>query len=991
MQPRRSAAYRERGVASQGNRDRRLASEPVHSGDGWLSLPSAVRLGSGGRGAPDDGGPSCGRAAGGQLSALGPLAKPARLSLKEADRMAIVWRGWRPSPDFIGALMKDVFEEIYLNNTWGNSESHSGHGSSATATRFIRAALPQILDELGIKSMIDVPCGDFNWMRLMDLPIDYFGADIVPQLIEKNQRDHGRPGRTFRLLDITKDPLPRADLVFSRDLLVHLSERDIRLALQNVFDSGARYLVTTTFTSRDKNVDIPTGVWRTLNLQRPPFSFPPPIRLINERCEEGDGLWADKCLGVWRVCDLKAGAPADEIPAAARPRVSIIIPTYNRASFLGEAVASALGQDYRDIEVIVIDDGSTDETKDVLATFHDQRLICVHQENAGRSRARNRAIAMARGEYITFLDSDDYYLPSKVGTQVAFLDANPDFGMAYMSGFCVDDDRLSYDFTYRASLTGKLYPQIAFFQPHTITLPNVMVRREILQKVGPFDENMQRFEDTDLWRRISKTTLIGGIDEIGSHIRTHSGNMLTSCDPGTIASAIDYYVAKIVTEDKDIDPLVVGAGIRRLYEFYAGAMRVVKAFEAESMRLSRRGRKYFEPLVSIVIPVYNGAKYLALAIDSALAQIYKNIEIIVVNDGSNDNGATARVAQAYGNRIRYFEKENGGVASALNLAVAEARGEFISWLSHDDLYTPEKIERQIAHLVLQPEPDRCVIYGDYSVFSNDPTSDAQVALPSTEPSNFRYFITVQNALHGCTLLIPKAAFDKHGQFDESLRTTQDYDFWFRIAEDFDFLHLPGIVVRSRSHEEQGTRKLRDVALAEANNLLSRFVESLTDDQIINGSSLPPYLGCHVIADTFYARGFEEAGHRAMRLAADKLRPLARDDVAAEELNRALASSLRGNKAKVEIQGETGSDAASKAEIARLQARLDEIYASSSWKIAREVIRPFRRFRRSISRLAAGLDRRLDVLFASVSSKIAREAIRPLRRISRSLSRLVAAQ
>ena len=427
--------------------------------------------------------------------------------------------------------MTNVFEEIYLTNVWGNSESHSGHGSSASATRFLRTALSQLLSDLGVKSMVDVPCGDFNWMRLLDPPVDYFGADIVPQLIEANQQKYSRPGRAFGLLNIVTDPLPRADLVFSRDLLVHLSDRDIRAALQNIFDSGARYLVATTFTSRDKNVDIPTGLWRTLNLQRPPFSFPPPIRLINEHCEEGDGLWADKCLGVWAVDDLKGDPPAREAARATRPRVSIIIPTYNRANFIGEAVASALGQDYHDIEVIVIDDGSTDETEDVLATFRDHRLICVRQDNAGRSRARNRAIAMARGEYITFLDSDDYYLPSKVGTQVAFLDANPKFGMAYMSGLSVNDDRLSYKERYTASLTGKLYSQIAFFRPHRITLPNAMVRREILQQVGGLDEHMERFEDIDLWRRISKLTPIAGIVEIGAHIRSHAGNKQESLDP----------------------------------------------------------------------------------------------------------------------------------------------------------------------------------------------------------------------------------------------------------------------------------------------------------------------------------------------------------------------------------------------------------------------------------------------------------------------------
>jgi glycosyltransferase involved in cell wall biosynthesis len=923
-----------------------------------------------------------------------PLAKPSRLALKDCRRWTTTMkRNEMPSlasGSELGALMTtNVFEQIYLTNVWGNSESHSGHGSSASATRFIRTALTQLISDLGVKSMLDVPCGDFNWMRLLDSQVDYFGADIVPQLIEANQKRYSRPGRVFGLLDVVKDPLPRADLVFSRDLLVHLSEQDIRSALKNIFDSGAKYLVATTFTSRDKNVNIETGPWRTLNLQRPPFSFPPPIRLINERCEEGGGLWADKCLGVWKVSDLTTGAAAREVPSGARPRVSIIIPTYNRANFIGEAVASALGQDYPDIEVIVIDDGSTDETKDVLSTFRDQRLVCVHQENAGRSRARNRGVAMAHGEYITFLDSDDYYLPSKVGTQVAFLDANPEFGMAYMSGFCVEDDRLAINSTYRATLTGRIYPQIAFFRPHTITLPNVMVRKEILKKVGPFDEVMQRFEDTDLWRRMSKITLIAGIDEIGSHIRTHAGNKLESCDPSTIASAIDYYCAKICVEDKDIDPLIVGAGIRRLYEFYARAMRTVKEFESIAAGLSDRGRKYFEPLVSIVIPVYNGANYLALAIDSVLVQTYKNIEIIVVNDGSCDNGATERIARAYGDRIRYFEKKNGGVASALNLAVAETRGQFISWLSHDDLFAHNKIQRQIEFLTEQPEPGRCVVYGDYSVFSNESIDDAQIALPSTDPKDFRYFITVQNILHGCTLLIPKSAFDKHGLFDESLRTTQDYDFWFRIADDFDFLHLPGIAVRSRSHEEQGTRKLRDVALAEANNLLSRFAENLTDEQIRNGSSLHPYLGCHVVAASFFARGYEVAGRRATELAGEKLRAFASDDAATEELNRALACCLSVSQRKNETKTEVRIDTSSESEIASLKRQLDEIRASTSWKVAREVVRPFRRLRLRMARIAASLERRLDVLFGSTSSKVAKEIIRPFHRLSRSLSRLAA--
>ena len=106
----------------------------------------------------------------------------------------------------------------------------------------------------------------------------------------------------------------------------------------------------------------------------------------------------------------------------------------------------------------------------------------------------------------------------------------------------------------------------------------------------------------------------------------------------------------------------------------------------------------FNPKVSIVIPVYNGSDYLKEAIESALAQTYKNIEIIVVNDGSNDNGNTQRIALSYGNEIRYYYKENGGTATALNFGIEKMQGEYFSWLSHDDVYYPEKISTQIEYL-----------------------------------------------------------------------------------------------------------------------------------------------------------------------------------------------------------------------------------------------------------------------------------------------------
>ena len=269
----------------------------------------------------------------------------------------------------------------------------------------------------------------------------------------------------------------------------------------------------------------------------------------------------------------------------------------------------------------------------------------------------------------------------------------------------------------------------------------------------------------------------------------------------------------------------------------------------------------FEPKVSIVIPVYNGRDYLSEAIDSSLAQTYKNIEVLVVNDGSDDDGKTARIAQSYGETIRYFSKENGGVASALNLAIAEMSGEYFSWLSHDDLYTKDKVEIEINALS-RMNRDNVVIYSNYSVFTNDPKNAIAVSLKGVPPERFRYWITVENSLHGCTLLIPRCAFEKVGNFNESLRTTQDYDLWFRMAKEFSFVHIPEVLVKFRSHPDQGSHKMAGIVLAECNELLSSFVRELNHQEIVSATAKPLAESYAEIASSMFNRGFNEVGNLA---------------------------------------------------------------------------------------------------------------------------------
>lgn len=271
------------------------------------------------------------------------------------------------------------------------------------------------------------------------------------------------------------------------------------------------------------------------------------------------------------------------------------------------------------------------------------------------------------------------------------------------------------------------------------------------------------------------------------------------------------------------------------------------------------------PKVSIVIPVYNGQDFLREAIDSALAQTYKNVEILVVNDGSDDDGATERVAISYGDKVRYFLKPNGGVASALNLAVAEMTGDYFSWLSHDDLYAEDKVEKEVS-AVSRGGRDDVVIYSDYSTFTSDPGHDTPVYMKGVPPEHFRYWITVENRLHGCTLLIPRGAFEKVGGFNESLRTTQDYDLWFRMAKEFPFIHMPEVLVKARSHPEQGSHKMAGIALAECNDLLSNFIRDLDFQEVMSATGKLLAESYAEIASSMFTRGFDEAGNVATEYA-----------------------------------------------------------------------------------------------------------------------------
>lgn len=199
-----------------------------------------------------------------------------------------------PLKEFIFNLLptEKRFERIHAKNRWSSEESVSGQGSELAATEALRAALPPLFRELKVELVLDAPCGDFNWMRhvLKEAPVRYIGMDIVRDLVDRNNELYGSDTIEFRHGNIITGPVPQADLIICRDCFIHLSFRDTASAIENFKASKSRYLLANSYPDVTRNEDIATGRWRFINLDLPPYSYPPPQMKIKET-EPGKEMW----------------------------------------------------------------------------------------------------------------------------------------------------------------------------------------------------------------------------------------------------------------------------------------------------------------------------------------------------------------------------------------------------------------------------------------------------------------------------------------------------------------------------------------------------------------------------------------------------------------------------------------------------------------------------------------------------------------------------
>ena len=224
-------------------------------------------------------------------------------ALEFAQRLQAAIRHRREASNFRGRDPEELFTMIHRSHYWGG-ESRSGPGSDLAQAAIVCRELPRLLKSLRVAGILDIPCGDFNWMRTIKLEgVVFVGADIVKVVVEENQRRFSNSQRQFVVRNLIEDSLPAAELILVRDCLVHFSFLDIHRALANICRTEARYLLTTSYPRQTSNWDIETGQWRPLNLELPPFNLPSPLAAIEELAP--DPGWTDKSLLLWTVNSIR--------------------------------------------------------------------------------------------------------------------------------------------------------------------------------------------------------------------------------------------------------------------------------------------------------------------------------------------------------------------------------------------------------------------------------------------------------------------------------------------------------------------------------------------------------------------------------------------------------------------------------------------------------------------------------------------------------------
>lgn len=596
-----------------------------------------------------------------------------------------------------------------------------------------------------------------------------------------------------------------------------------------------------------------------------------------------------------------------------RIKLSIIMAMFNSEKTIIKALNSFVPYMSDDMELFVIDDYSSDNSLEIIKKYQKENKnkninIIKNDKNIGAGLSRNKAIKLANGDYIGFIDSDDYVDKDyyKAMLDSAFRN-NSDIVVSDIS--IVENDNVYYSNIYKNNIYcdkeksneiiskelllgywGCVSTCSKIFEKDLIkdckfselnhddllfTIPAIIKSKIISYCMG--NQYYYYQSSSSLTRNHSFKKYRDGINALFDAIDFLNKKDINLAKIYAVNSLLPFICYSLKDEGRELDTdllKIINENIKKYninMNFFVSNNRYLLNTKLYCDRKYRMILKYlesceydkiinllfkkeksqsfiskflcvsknklnkflkndvtsFNPLVSIIIPVYNGENYLKEAIDSALSQTYDNIEVIVINDGSIDN--TEKIAKSFGNKIIYIKKENGGVATALNLGIEKMNGDYFSWLSHDDLYFPDKVAKQVEFLKYQKDKD-VVLFSDYILINEEGYQiDKPIHINHKLVMRKKEYCLLRGSLNGITMLIPKASFIKCGLFNPKYRCTQDYDMWLRIIKEYPFIHMRDILSKTRIHSGQDTN-VSPVAKSEGDELWLRMINDVPDSR-----------------------------------------------------------------------------------------------------------------------------------------------------------------
>jgi len=481
--------------------------------------------------------------------------------------------------------------------------------------------------------------------------------------------------------------------------------------------------------------------------------------------------------------------------------ITAIVSTYNAERLIAGCLEDLENQTIANrLEIIVVNSGSQENEEAIVREYRQKynNIIYIKTEHReGIYSAWNRAVSVARGTFLTNANTDDRHRKDALEIMAETLLANPDVALVYGDQICTDTPNGTFANHHATEMAGRPEYSRERLLAGCCAGSQPMWRKSLHDELGYFDESLACAGDWDFWLRISSKYKF-------KHIPDFLGL---------------YYYNKHGIEH--------GRKIHSLYERYIVGRRygnpyisVIPLYESKD-----------NPLVSVIMPAYNAAAYIAEAIESVLIQNYRNFELVIINDGSTDN--TEEIALGFKDgRIRYSRQENRGLAATHNTGIRQSRGEFVIKLDADDMMTPDFIARHLQEFEKHPEAD--LVYCDDCLIDKNGKPIRVIQRP--EYNNRK--LLVRDLFRNGFPVVPfrtcirRSVFDKIGFFDENLSIGEDYDMMRRfVKHGLTICHLPSALYLRRMTENSLSRNLTAQKAKSHFELVKRFVETFRYDEL----------------------------------------------------------------------------------------------------------------------------------------------------------------